>query len=151
MIKPFGIYITREDSPVQPERFAGYHTGVDYEILSGEEEEDMPVFTICGGPLKLKRTASGYGGVAVQECEREGGTVTVLYGHLRFASIEHAVGDYLSPGDQIGLLGTGFTEETDGERAHLHLSVHRGSSIELRGYVQNENELADWIDPELLY
>lgn len=29
--KPFGIYITPQNSPVQPERFTGYHTGVDVE------------------------------------------------------------------------------------------------------------------------
>jgi hypothetical protein len=29
--KPFGIYITPENSPVQPENFTGYHTGIDVE------------------------------------------------------------------------------------------------------------------------
>jgi hypothetical protein len=31
--KPFGIFINPETSPVQPERFRGYHTGVDVEVV----------------------------------------------------------------------------------------------------------------------
>src|SRR3989338_10346295 len=34
--KPFGKYITPADSPVQPERFSGYHTGADFEVFSNE-------------------------------------------------------------------------------------------------------------------
>lgn len=33
--KPFGIFITPQNSPVQPERFSGFHTGTDFEILPG--------------------------------------------------------------------------------------------------------------------
>src|SRR3989344_6907506 len=29
--KPFGIFITPQNSPIKPERFSGYHTGVDVE------------------------------------------------------------------------------------------------------------------------
>jgi len=34
--KPFGVYITPETSPVQPEKFTGYHTGVDVEFVDLE-------------------------------------------------------------------------------------------------------------------
>ena len=34
--KPFGIFITTQNSPVQPERFSGYHTGVDVEYKDAE-------------------------------------------------------------------------------------------------------------------
>src|SRR5579863_6635904 len=29
--KPFGIYVTPQNSPVQPEKFTGFHTGIDFE------------------------------------------------------------------------------------------------------------------------
>ena len=147
IIKPFGIRITPDDSPVEPERFSGYHTGIDYEILPGEEGTDVPVFAICGGELRLKRVADGYGGVAVQECQRDGDTVTVVYGHLRLSSIDAHVGEYLTPGESIGVLGNGFSEETDGERKHLHLAIHSGPAIELRGYVSAIDALGAWLDP----
>src|SRR5438105_4096773 len=35
--KPFGIYITPQNSPVQPEKFKGYHTGVDFETTADEQ------------------------------------------------------------------------------------------------------------------
>src|SRR5947209_4518700 len=39
--KPFGIYVNPANSPVQPERFSGYHTGADAEY--GEVSADVPV------------------------------------------------------------------------------------------------------------
>ena len=55
----------------------------------------------------------------------DGQSVTVLYGHLDMESITLAIGDELDEGDNIGLLGAGMTEKTDGERKHLHLSIHK--------------------------
>jgi len=149
--KPFGIFITQEDSPIQPERFSGYHTGVDFEILKGERDEEVSVSAICGGPLLLKKQAEGYGGVAVQQCLLGQEDITVIYGHLALSSIEAKVGTYLKPGSTVGVLGKGGSDETDGERKHLHLGVHRGKDIEISGYVQGEEELADWMDPMTLY
>jgi murein DD-endopeptidase MepM/ murein hydrolase activator NlpD len=143
--KPFGIKITRENSPVQPERFAGFHTGTDFELLPGEEAHGTSVQAVCAGPLLTRRAVSGYGGVAVQRCTLDGAPVTVLYGHLDLSSITAAVGQELSLGERIGTLGEGFSAETDGERPHLHLSIHRGEAVELRGYVQSEAQLAQWI------
>jgi len=147
VIKPFGIKIDMQNSPVLPERFSGYHTGIDYEILNKEEEADVTVFAYCGGPVREKKNANGYGGVLVQECMQNGEVFTALYGHLRLSSIEKDVGAYLIPGEKIGVLGTGFSEETDGERKHLHFSLHQGRSMELRGYVQTEAELTEWMQP----
>lgn len=150
ILKPFGIHITKAHSPVQPERFAGYHTGIDYEVLEGEQHADVPVSAICDGMIREKRHATGYGGVVVQECAFGDETVTVLYGHLRLTSIEPVIGDYLAPGAMIGVLGTGFTDETDGERKHLHFAVHRGRTVDYRGYVHSADELKAWIDPATL-
>ncbi len=144
--KPFGIKISLKDSPVQPERFSGYHTGVDFETTEVEQNIDVPVYAICSGPLALKKYATGYGGVAVQSCQIENETVTVIYGHLRLASIAAPVRQEIKAGEQIGFLGKGYSTETDGERKHLHLGIHYGEQVILLGYVQKQSELSAWLD-----
>jgi len=144
--KPFGIYITPQNSPVQPERFTGYHTGVDFETFSDEQNIDVPIYAICSGPLLTKRTATGYGGIAVQACKLNDEDITVIYGHLRLASISSGIGQELKAGDKLAVLGAGFSQETDGERKHLHLGIHKGTAINILGYVQNPAELQNWID-----
>ena len=144
--KPFGLKVTVNDSPVSPERFSGYHTGVDFETSAEEQDIDLPVYAICAGPIRRAAFVSGYGGLVVQECTLDGEKVTVVYGHIKLASVTGAVGDLLSRGNQFAVLGRGYGSETDGERKHLHLGIHRGSGIDVRGYVQNKNELADWVD-----
>jgi hypothetical protein len=145
--KPFGIYITPKTSPVQPERFQGYHTGTDFEIFPEELSADVPVRAICTGKIAVKRTASGYGGVLVQKCTLDNHPITVIYGHLKLASIAKNIGDTLNAGDEIGILGKAYSSETDGERKHLHLDIHKGSAVNILGYVQSQSQLSGWIDP----
>ena len=123
--KPFGIYITPANSPVQPERFRGYHTGTDFEIFDDEKDSDVAVSAICTGPLISAERVSGYGGVAVQSCTINGDPVTVLYGHIKLASVKAESGDSLAAGVPLAVLGQGGTSETDGERKHLHLSIKK--------------------------
>ncbi|MFA6097683.1 MAG: M23 family metallopeptidase [Candidatus Paceibacterota bacterium] len=144
--KPFGIKVSPENSPVSPEKFSGYHTGVDFETFPQEADVDVPVSAVCSGILVEKRTVSGYGGVAIQKCSIDNSEAMVLYGHLKLSSIEKPAGGEMSAGEKIGMLGKGYSAETGGERKHLHLGIHKGSKINYLGYVQNENELADWID-----
>src|SRR5579859_5107314 len=59
--KPFGIYITPQNSPVQPERFHGYHTGTDFETFPAEQNVDVPIYAACAGKLLRKDYESGYG------------------------------------------------------------------------------------------
>ena len=145
--KPFGIYITPKTSPVQPERFTGFHTGADFETIPAEQKIDVPIYAICDGKLLMKKYASGYGGVAVESCTIDSNPVTVIYGHLRLASVKPNPGDKLDAGEQIAVLGTGYSSETDGERKHLHLGIHKGSAIDILGYVQKQTDLNGWIDP----
>jgi len=144
--KPFGIYVSPNDSPVSPERFTGYHTGVDFETMPQEQDIDVPVYVICAGPLILKKTATGYGGVAVQSCEINQEPVTVIYGHLRLTSIAASQNALLNLGQQIGVLGKGDSAETSGERKHLHLGIHKGSTVSLLGYVPDKDKLSQWLD-----
>lgn len=142
--KPFGIYITPQNSPVQPEKFTGYHTGVDVEYQ--DVTQDVPVYVISEGTVVSARTVSGYGGVVMLDFSLAGQEYTALYGHLRPSSLSQ-VGQKMQKGEAIGLLGTGYSIETDGERRHLHLAILSDNRIDLRGYVQKQSELSDWLDP----
>jgi len=144
--KPFGIYITPQNSPVQPERFRGFHTGTDFEILPGEENSDVSVLAICDGKIIYKNYVNGYGGVIIQSCTLIGESATVLYGHISLAESPVQINTELKKGDRIAVLGQGFSQETNGERKHLHLGIHKGIAIELRGYVQSQNQLSAWLD-----
>jgi murein DD-endopeptidase MepM/ murein hydrolase activator NlpD len=149
--KDFDIFITPKNSPVQPERFSGYHTGVDFEIFPEELDREVPIKAVCDGKIISKQTADGYGGLLIQDCLIENEFITVVYGHLNLESIAKNDRDEIKQGEIIGNLGRDKTAETDNERKHLHLSLHRGSDIDIRGYVQNETELSEWIDPCLYF
>ncbi len=144
--KPFGLKVSPKNSPVSPEKFSGFHNAVDYEILPGEETTDVVISGVCNGKLLTKRTASGYGGLIVQSCALDDNPITVVYGHVKLSSVNKKVGDTIKAGEQLGMLGTGYSKETDGERKHLHLGIHKGSGINIAGYVQSESDLKNWID-----
>ncbi|MBU1131166.1 M23 family metallopeptidase [Patescibacteria group bacterium] len=144
--KPFGIKISPEQSPIAPERFAGYHTGVDFETYPDEQNQKVKIYAICDGPLVFKQFVSGYGGAAVQQCKIDNNDVTVIYGHLNLSSIADNLNQSIKAESPLGILGQGFSDETDNERKHLHLGIHKGNDIDIRGYVQTQSELEDWID-----
>lgn len=146
--KYFGTYVTPENSPVKPERFTGYHTGVDVEFT--DTDQDVPVYAVADSKVVLSRTASGYGGVFMIQFEFQGKTYTALYGHIRPSTLP-AVGTTYTKNQRIAVLGSGFTSETDQERHHLHFSIQPGTSQDIRGYVQNQSELSGWINPLTLY
>ncbi|MFH1597873.1 MAG: M23 family metallopeptidase [Patescibacteria group bacterium] len=145
--KEFGDYITPGTSPVQPERFQGYHTGTDFEIFTEELDSDVSVHAICTGQLLLKQQSNGYGGVVIQKCQLEGESITITYGHLRLSSVEWALDEEITKGQTIGVLGANLSSETDGERKHLHLALHQGTDLNIRGYVSSQAELDNWLDP----
>lgn len=145
--KPFGIYIAPKTSPIQPERFQGYHTGADLEINPDELNVDVEVKSLCDGNFLMAKVASGYGGVAVQSCVLDGQATAVVYGHIRFSSVKAKIGTVLKKGDFIAYLGNAYSSETDGERKHLHLAIHKGTNVSILGYVQSKAELTDWLSP----
>ena len=99
--KPFGIYITPKNSPVSPERFTGYHTGIDVEY--GDVAEDVTVHAIAPGIVRVSRRAEGYGGVVAIEHEVDKEKVAAIYGHLKPSSLL-SVGSKVAAGDTIGIL-----------------------------------------------
>jgi len=146
--KPFGIYITPKTSPVQPDRFTGYHAGVDIEY--GDLSEDIIVRAIADGAVIISKKASGYGGVIVVHHSMYGKNILALYGHLNPESMLKA-GIKVRKGQALGFLGRAYSEETDGARKHLHFAILKENSPDLRGYVQNKEELDGWYDPIKFY
>ncbi|OGJ46948.1 hypothetical protein A2272_00460 [Candidatus Peregrinibacteria bacterium RIFOXYA12_FULL_33_12] len=145
--KSFGIQVSPNNSPVSPERFSGYHTGVDFETFPNEDDLDINVYAICNGPIVFKQYVNGYGGTLVQTCNLNNQNITVLYGHLKLSDISAELERPLKTGEKIAILGKEFSSETDGERKHLHLAIHKGSDLNLLGYVQRAELLNEWIDP----
>jgi len=146
--KPFGILIDPETSPVQPEVFRGYHTGTDFEVTSAELEKKLTVYTICGGVIRQSKRVSGFGGVIVQKCLFNDTPVNVIYGHVVLP--EGIIGNYFAPGDELTTLGKNKSEETSGERKHLHISISKKTTVDLRGYVDTEATLESWFNFEEL-
>jgi murein DD-endopeptidase MepM/ murein hydrolase activator NlpD len=146
--KPFGIYITPQNSPVQPERFTGWHTADDVEYQ--DITQDVPVYALADGKIVLSKTASGYGGVFMIDFKLDSAEHTAIYGHIRPSSLPQ-VGQEVKKGEQIALLGTGYSSETDGERRHLHFGILSDNRLDIKGYVENKSELSGWIDPLSLY
>ena len=148
MKKPFGLYVDPDNSPVQPERFSGYHTGADAEFT--DTKVDVPVKSIAEGQVRSARRSNGYGGGVVIEHVINDQPHLVIYGHLdptRLIKENSSV----TAGETIGYLGRDKSAETDGERKHLHLAILSGTKLDLRGYVSNPEELINWLNPLDLY
>lgn len=145
----FGVHVTPDPAtnPIDPpERFSGYHAAVDYEVSAEELDVPTPVFSICRGKVVYSGFAEGYGGLLIQRCTLDGEPISVIYGHLsRKGLIEDGV--TLRPGEQLGYLADARSVDSDGNRKHLHLGIHKGRSLDMRGYVQTEEDLAEFIDP----
>lgn len=148
--KDFGELISPETSKVPNDRFTGYHTGIDFEVLENEDEQQSPVTALCDGVIKDARWLNGYGGVIAQSCTYNSEPIIVVYGHLNPLGFAVEKGANVTKGALLGVLGKGFTEETDRERAHLHLAIHNGTTVDWRGYVATEEELEKWQNPRIL-
>jgi len=142
--KSYGTYVTLENSPVQPERFTGYHTGVDVEYE--DIENDVEVHAIAPGAVVSSAIATGYGGMLAIKHIIEGEEYLAIYGHLDPNSLVET-GTYVTLNQKIGILGDGGTGETDGERKHLHFGLYTGTDLNIKGYVSSKDELTAWADP----
>jgi murein DD-endopeptidase MepM/ murein hydrolase activator NlpD len=146
--KKFGTYITPTNSPVQPERFSGYHTGVDVEYQ--DITKDVEVHAIAKGFVSYSGYISGYGGVILITHKIKGVERTVVYGHLAPRSLL-PTGTKVEANQVIGKLGKNHSDETDGERRHLHFAILSDNRQDFRGYVQSEPELSGWLNPLSIY
>lgn len=122
----------------------GYHAGVDAEY--GDVAGTVPVHAIADGQVVYASWVSGYGGVTILRHQINGAPHLVLYGHLNVASLL-PVGTNVKQRQQIGVLGVGYSQQTDGERRHLHFAILAGNSIDVRGYAQSKAQLSAWLNP----
>lgn len=146
----FGMYVTPDplQNPIDPpERFTGFHTAVDYEVSSGEVDGDVPVYALCSGRVVFSGYVEGYGGTVAHRCRLEDGDVTVLYGHLDLEGLPKQRSN-LRGGDTIGLLAPPQSYASGYTRKHLHLSIHKGTDLVFAGYVEHEEDLERYIDPQ---
>ena len=146
----FGLYVTPDSTtnPIDPpERFTGYHAATDFEIYPKEENKDVEVYAVCAGHIQFSGFSEGYGGLVTQFCNLKGQDVTVIYGHLAVDSLIPS-GTNVETGATLGILGAARSSDTDGSRKHLHLGIAKGHGSEVRGYVQTEEELDLFLDPQ---
>lgn len=140
--KVFGQYI----APDSGDRFSGYHTGDDIEVA--DLAATVPVYALTTATVVQKQTISGYGGVVILEFVDQAITYHALYGHLNLTSVNVVVGDTVNSGTQLGVLGDDQSEQTDGERKHLHFGIYPYTGTELyAGYVANDADLVNWLNP----
>ncbi len=145
----FGVHVTPDpaDNPIDPpERFTGYHAAVDYEVSADELETPTQVYAICRGRIIYSGFAEGYGGLIIQRCTLDGEPISVIYGHLSRTGLLDE-GTTVRSGKPIGYLADARSVDSDGNRKHLHLGIHKGKGLDMRGYVQTEEELAQYVDP----
>lgn len=137
--KGFGEYIQ--------DRFRGYHVADDIEYVDVAEE--VPVVAIASGTVRLVRSlVSGYGGAMRIEHQIAGKTIQAIYGHLDLQQTTFKVGDHVTSGQQLAVLGEGKTRETDGERKHLHFGLYEGLDSRINGYESSASRVKNWINPQ---
>lgn len=132
-------------------RFLGYHAGDDIEMNVQDMETrglvEVPIFAIADGTVQFVDWVNGYGGVMIIVHEIDGEVISSLYGHVDKDSATVKAGDKVKKGEQIAVLGEGFTEETDGRRMHLHFALWQRDEVKFPGYVDTVEELSGWLDP----
>lgn len=133
------------------DRFIGYHAGEDAEVppedLAPGEVQLVPVLAVADGSVVYLSRVSGYGGVIILQHEFDGESVQTFYGHLDLDSTTLRTGDQVAKGQFLANLGADKSEDTDGEREHLHFAVYRGTEVRLQAYVSSSSELDAWINP----
>lgn len=144
-LKDFGKFITPDTSPVENDKFTGYHTGVDAEFTDTSVE--VPVFAIADGTIVMAQWVKGYGGLIVIRHTIGGQKVYALYGHLDETSFPPAGTTTVSRGQKIAVLGDDHSHETDGVRKHIHFAIYTGEKLDVRGYVPDKADLVNWADP----
>lgn len=90
-----------------------YHTGYDFFFSNGTDAYQYPAYAAATGTVKYISTSgwSSGGGttnvaVALQHTTTDGTTYYSVYGHLLASSVSVSVGDIVSGGTQLGLIGT---------------------------------------------
>lgn len=135
--KAFGEYIQ--------DRFKGYHVGDDIEYA--EEGKEVPIMAIADGSVAHIGKVDGYGGLIIVKHAIKEKTIHSLYGHLDLSSSTLKKGDRVTKTQLLAHLGDDKSEQTDGERKHLHFALYEGDELRLNGYESSPQKVASWINP----
>jgi len=129
-----------------PTQFTGYHVADDLEINPGEKNQNVPVYAISAGKITFAGPVNGYGGLILLDIAND--SHTALYGHIKLSSLKVKTGATVKAGQELAYLGDGYSNETGGERKHLHFGIYNGKSVYYRGYESSEAAVQNrWIDP----
>lgn len=131
--------------------YAGYHTATDLETFSSEANVAVPVFAVANGTVREVGPVSGYGGLIVIDVTLGGAGYTALYGHIDLATTTVKAGDTVTAGQHIANLGAACSSANGNVRKHLHFGLHKGSTVDVKGYVPNQNDLSAWANPQTVF
>ncbi|GAA1948441.1 M23 family metallopeptidase [Agromyces allii] len=102
------------------------HDGVDFNPGNGS-----PIVSIADGVVVLATENGGGLGVNIEVQHNIGGTlVTSSYAHMQSGSMTVGVGDHVTAGQQIGVVGT--TGQSTGP--HLHLEMFGADGVRFDGF-----------------
>jgi murein DD-endopeptidase MepM/ murein hydrolase activator NlpD len=100
---------------------SGYHQGVDLLSSCG-----TPIYAAAAGVVKVSQESYGGYGVGISIDHVIGGQqVNTLYGHMTYGSRQVSVGQSVSAGQLIGLVGSTGSSTA----CHLHFEVHINGSV----------------------
>ncbi len=103
-----------------------FHDGVDFNPGDG-----TPVMSVADGVVVLATENGGGLGVNVEVQHNVGGElVTSSYAHMQYGSLAVAVGQSVTAGQQLGLVGT--TGQSTGP--HLHLEMFGADGVRFDGF-----------------
>ncbi len=124
-----------------------YHMGVD---AGAEFEPGEPVYAVADGIVREAEERSQFGLVVlIEHFPSDGSSNVSLYGHLRPSDVRVTVGQIVSAGDIIGVLGS--ESENGGWTPHLHFGIHKAAYTGdwvYYGHVRDPEAVSSWHDPE---
>jgi murein DD-endopeptidase MepM/ murein hydrolase activator NlpD len=143
---------TNPDRAVCPNAtyYVGYHTANDLETFPDELNIAVSIKSIADGTVREVSPVSGYGGLIVIEYNLGGSTYTAYFGHINLATATVKAGDHVKAGQYIVDLGPQCSGTNGDVRKHLHFGLHKGTAIDVRGYVPDQTTLSNWVDPKIL-
>lgn len=128
-------------------QFEGIHVGDDLEVTASELNVQVPIYAISAGTVSQASIVGGYGGLLITQNTVAGETVNAYYGHVAVGSLKVKSGQEFTAGQLLGYLGESCTTDTSDERKHLHFAIRKGTSIDVRGYLESSGELSEWHNP----
>lgn len=131
----------RDVQPFQKHLYSGhgYHLGADWNLGSGSQDANLPVYAVADGVVTSVQTnVAGWGNLVFVQHATSFGTYTSMYAHVNWMpGGPPAVGSQVSKGQQIALIGNG--SNCCNYPYHLHLEIRSGTSTAAGlGYTQSQ-------------